>query len=241
MSSSLDAFMQRTAGAIVPQGQSQEAAQQMVLRLIEQMTAMFYQATQGHAAMNMNLLRQMAAVLQQYPNVSVYNIDNTALTNQVLAITDGRQVNVQAPIQNVMNTLNLPNVTPTAIGNVAQQLAISPESQYTETPQLPPPPSAVRIDETPQLPPPPRPLPETPQLPPPPRPLRDIAEMPGPAIVLPKAPPMPPPETPPETPPIPYGFATTLGPPPSQTSVSVGGDRKSSKQSTRAPLALIVR
>ena len=47
MSSSLDAFMQRTAGAIVPQGQSQEAAQQMVLRLIEQMTAMFQEAYRG--------------------------------------------------------------------------------------------------------------------------------------------------------------------------------------------------
>ena len=77
----------------------------MVLRLIEQTAAMFHQSAQGHAATNLHSLRHMAGLFQQYQTVNVHNIDDRALTNQVLAITGIRQVNVKTPIQNVMNTL----------------------------------------------------------------------------------------------------------------------------------------
>ena len=86
MSRAIDASMQRTAdqGAIVPQGQSQEDAQNIVRRLLEQTTTMFHEGTQGHAAMHLHLLPQMVGVLQQYPTVSVQHINNKAVMNQYL-------------------------------------------------------------------------------------------------------------------------------------------------------------
>ena len=108
-------------------------------------------------------------------------IDARQLVPQLIALThiDARRVDVTLPaISNIMNTLNLPNVTPEALQNVARQLAL------TNAP-----------DETPQL-----PLQRA-------RALPDIAELPGPAIPMgdvPDTPQLPAPRAqPPETPTLP--------------------------------------
>ena len=99
--------------------------------------------------------------MQRFPNVNIMNIDARQIIPQLLTLVNSRTVNVQLPaIQTIMNTLNMPNVTPEAIQNVARQLAIA--NAPDETPQPPGPSTSI--------------------------PLRDSAELPGPSIPLPDEP-----------------------------------------------------
>ena len=162
--------------ALVSQDQSVEMARRLMQHMFENLMQMFGQAAQGHHAMNLQMLGQVAQMMQRFPNVNIMNIDARQIIPQLLTLVNSRTVNVQLPaIQTIMNTLNMPNVTPEAIQNVARQLAIA--NAPDETPQ--PPGAASHI------------------------PLPDSAELPGPAIPLGNAPgpaPLPPPPDEPDTP-----------------------------------------
>ena len=157
-----------TSSALVSRDQSADLARQLMARLLQGLMEMFAEAARGHHAMNRAMLQQAARAFQQHPNITIQNIDARQLVPQLIALThiDARRVDVTLPaISNIMNTLNLPNVTPEALQNVARQLALS--NAPDETPQLPSKRARALPDIGPELPGPAIPMgdvPDTPQL-----------------------------------------------------------------------------
>ena len=125
-----------TSSALVSRDQSADLARQLMARLLQGLMEMFAEVARGHHAMNRAMLQQAAQAFQQHPTVTVHNIDARQPAPQLVALThiDARRVDVTLPaIQTIMNTLNMPKVTPEALQDVVRQLANAPD----ETPQIP--------------------------------------------------------------------------------------------------------
>ena len=169
------------SSALVSRDQSAGLARQLTARLLQGLMEMFAEAARGHHAMNRAMLQQAARAFQPHPNITIQTKDARQSVPQLIDLThiDARRVDVTRPaISNIMNTLNLPTVTPGALQDVARQLALT-NAPY-ETPQLPSkraralpdiaelPGLAIPmgdVPETPQLPVPRMQAPATPQLP----------------------------------------------------------------------------
>ena len=110
--------------------------------MIQGLVRMFAEAARGQQAMNRDMLAQfgnlMQGALQQFPNVSIQNIDARQLVPMLVNLSmDPTSANSTTNIQNIMNALHVPS-NPAAIQNVAQQLAITDQAP-SDQPPLPPP------------------------------------------------------------------------------------------------------
>ena len=115
--------------ALVSQDQSIEMARNLIINMIQGLVRMFAEAARGQQAMNRDMLAQfgnlMQGALQQFPNVSIQNIDARQLIPMLVNLSmDPTSANSTTNIQNIMNALHVPS-NPAAIQNVAQQLAIT--------------------------------------------------------------------------------------------------------------------
>ena len=115
--------------ALVSQDQSIEMARNLIIRMIQGLMNMFAEAARGQQAMNRDMLARfgnlMQDTLQQFPNVSIQNIDARQLVPMLVNLSmDPTSADSTTNIQNIMNALHVPS-NPVSIQNVAQQLAIT--------------------------------------------------------------------------------------------------------------------